>query len=200
MNLVGSDASASVNGLDPLPGKVNYFLGADPSQWLTNVPTFGKVQYQNVYSGIDLIYYGNQGQLEYDFVVALGAALERHTAPERRFPTPRATWWWERPVSLIPLAGDCWAESAASVPGCLCWVAGPFFTHAYDHALPLVIDPILFIPHILQFISLLAALIIAAAYITGFRMTARYSSRLDDSSTDAEARRCGCSALLPIAD
>src|SRR5205823_6500094 len=58
---------------DPLPGKVNYLLGNDPMRWRTNVPTYGKVAYQDVYAGIDLVYYGDQRQLEYDFVVGAGA-------------------------------------------------------------------------------------------------------------------------------
>lgn len=60
-------------GLDPLPGIVNYFIGADPSKWRTHIPTYQKVGYKDVYPGIDLVYYGNQGQLEYDLIVAPGA-------------------------------------------------------------------------------------------------------------------------------
>ena len=58
---------------DELPGRVNYLIGNDPAQWRTSVPTFSRVRYRNVYRGIDLIYYGSQRQLEYDFVVAPGA-------------------------------------------------------------------------------------------------------------------------------
>ncbi len=56
-----------------LPGRVNYLIGNDPAQWRTGVPVFSKVRYRDVYPGVDLIYYGNQRQLEYDFVVAPGA-------------------------------------------------------------------------------------------------------------------------------
>ena len=73
MSLVGAARNPAVSGLDELPGKANYFIGKDPSKWRTNVPTYAKVQYQNVYPGIDLVYYGNQRQLEYDFVVAPSA-------------------------------------------------------------------------------------------------------------------------------
>src|SRR5258708_5683500 len=62
-----------VSGLDALPGKANYFVGNDPAKWRTNVSTYAKVRYREVYPGIDLVYYGNQRQLEYDFVVAPGA-------------------------------------------------------------------------------------------------------------------------------
>ncbi len=74
MRLLGANASAAVIGADELPGKSNYFIGNDPKKWRTNVPNYAKVKYQNVYPGVDLVYYGNQGgQLEYDFVVAPGA-------------------------------------------------------------------------------------------------------------------------------
>jgi hypothetical protein len=73
LGLVGADPAASVVGLDPLITKSNYLMGSDPRGWITNVPNFGKVQYDGVYRGIDLVYYGNQGQLEYDFTVAPGA-------------------------------------------------------------------------------------------------------------------------------
>ena len=73
LRLVGADTSAALAGRDPLPGKVHYFLGNDRSQWRTNVPTYARVQYRGVYPGVDLVYYGNQGRLEHDFVVAPGA-------------------------------------------------------------------------------------------------------------------------------
>ena len=73
MKLVGANPTPQVEGLEELPGKSNYFLGNDPSQWRTNVPHYAKVQYKDVYPGVDLLYYGNQRQLEYDLVVAPGA-------------------------------------------------------------------------------------------------------------------------------
>jgi Bacterial Ig-like domain (group 3)/Beta-propeller repeat/Putative Ig domain len=73
MKLVGANRHATVRGLDPLPGRSNYFLGRDQANWRTNVSTFAKVRYGQIYPGIDLVYYGNQRQLEYDFVVASGA-------------------------------------------------------------------------------------------------------------------------------
>src|SRR6266700_2512040 len=56
-----------------LPGKTNYLIGNDQRQWRTDVPNFAQVRYQNIYCGIDLIYYGNQRQIEYDFRVSPGA-------------------------------------------------------------------------------------------------------------------------------
>src|SRR5262249_22458555 len=73
MKLVGANPQAKVMGLEELPGKSNYFIGNDPKKWRTNVPNYAKVKYANVYPGVDLVYYGNQGKLEYDFVVQPGA-------------------------------------------------------------------------------------------------------------------------------
>ena len=73
MQLVGSAADPQVQGVDALPGKVNYFRGQDAANWQTKVPTFRRVKYSAVYPGIDLVYYGQPQQLEYDFIVAPGA-------------------------------------------------------------------------------------------------------------------------------
>ena len=73
MQLVGSAADPRVQGVDALPGKVNYFRGQDAASWQTKVPTYRRVKYSAVYPGIDLVYYGQPQQLEYDFIVAPGA-------------------------------------------------------------------------------------------------------------------------------
>ena len=73
LRLAGARPDPKVATRNALPGKVNYFLGNDPSRWRTDIPTFGRVEYTSVYRGIDLAYYGNQGRLEYDFMVAPGA-------------------------------------------------------------------------------------------------------------------------------
>jgi hypothetical protein len=73
MRLVGANERAKVTGLEELPGKSNYFIGNDPKKWRTNMLNYAKVKYANVYPGVDLVYYGNQGKLEYDFVVQPGA-------------------------------------------------------------------------------------------------------------------------------
>jgi Beta-propeller repeat len=73
MRLNGAASHPSVTGGSPLPGKSNYFLGNDPSKWRQNVPQFARATYKNIYPGVDLAYYGNQGQLEYDFTVAPGS-------------------------------------------------------------------------------------------------------------------------------
>ena len=73
MTLTGAGRPRRVVGLEKLPGMSNYFIGNDPKKWRTDVPQYARVEYQGVYPGIDLVWYGNQRQLEYDFVVAPGA-------------------------------------------------------------------------------------------------------------------------------
>ncbi|MBS1810796.1 MAG: SBBP repeat-containing protein [Acidobacteria bacterium] len=73
MKLIGAAQNPVVKGEQQLEGTSNYFLGNDPHQWRTNVSTYARVKYESVYPGVDLVYYGNQQQLEYDFVVAPGA-------------------------------------------------------------------------------------------------------------------------------
>jgi hypothetical protein len=73
MQLLGANSRAQVTGLDQLPGKVNYFIGDDPRKWHADIPTYARVKYEEVYPGVDLVYYGNEHQLEYDFVVTPGA-------------------------------------------------------------------------------------------------------------------------------
>ena len=73
IDVLGGNPAAKAVEQDPLPGRVNYLAGSDPSNWQTDVPTFGRVTYGGVYPGIDLSYYGNQENLEYDFIVAPGS-------------------------------------------------------------------------------------------------------------------------------
>jgi hypothetical protein len=74
MTMLHSNRAPRVEGLDQLAGSSNYLIGNDPERWQINVPNYGRVKYTDVYPGVDLIYYGNQRQLEYDFVVAPGAS------------------------------------------------------------------------------------------------------------------------------
>ncbi len=73
LDLVGANEDATVTAGDPVSGTSNYLLGSDPDGHQTGVSHVGSVRYENVYDGIDVRYYGNQRQLEYDFIVAAGA-------------------------------------------------------------------------------------------------------------------------------
>ena len=77
MKLEGSNALAEMKGREQLPGKSNYIHGRDPKNWRTDIPVYAKIEQKNVYDGIDILYYGNQQQLEYDFIVAPGASPDR---------------------------------------------------------------------------------------------------------------------------
>jgi uncharacterized repeat protein (TIGR01451 family) len=72
MKMLGSNSGAQVEGLEPLQGSTNYLMGKDPQNWHTGVPLYGKVRYRDLYPGVNLIYYGNRRQLEYDFEIAPG--------------------------------------------------------------------------------------------------------------------------------
>lgn len=76
MNVVGANSTDGI-GSDELRGRTNYFIDNDPADWQTDVPNFGKVKFEGVYDGIDLVYYGNQRRLEYDFVVAPNADTQK---------------------------------------------------------------------------------------------------------------------------
>jgi hypothetical protein len=73
LRLEGANPRPRVAGVEELPGKVSYLLGSDPAEWRTDVPTYARVKYRDVYPGVDLVYYGNPREIEYDFIVAPGA-------------------------------------------------------------------------------------------------------------------------------
>jgi hypothetical protein len=76
MRIERANLSAPATGLHRLPGISNYFIGNDPSRWHSHIPTYEKVQFENVRPGVNLVYYGNQRQLEYDFVLSPGVRPE----------------------------------------------------------------------------------------------------------------------------
>jgi hypothetical protein len=152
LRLVGGRRSPKGAGRQALPGKVNYLIGNDPSRWRTDVPTFGRVEYADVYRGIDLAYYGNQGRLEYDFIVAPGAdpAVIRLAADGARkvqvdahgdlvLDTENGEVRFRRPVSYQQIAGERrTVESDYTIAGAH---EVRFAVGAYDARYPMVIDP-----------------------------------------------------------
>src|SRR3989441_11002889 len=73
IRLMGANSRSSLAGVEELPGKINYFIGKDREKWRTNIPTYTQAKQKEVYPGVDLVYYGNQRQLEFDFIVSPGA-------------------------------------------------------------------------------------------------------------------------------
>jgi hypothetical protein len=70
VGIAGANSDSNIRPLDQLPGKSNYFIGNDPKNWRTGISNYGRVEYEGIYRGVDLIYYGNQRQIEFDFIVA----------------------------------------------------------------------------------------------------------------------------------
>lgn len=73
MKLAGASGQPKIVGLEPLRARSHYFVGSDPAKWKTNVRNYARVAYREAYPGIDVVFYGNQRQLEYDLVLSPGA-------------------------------------------------------------------------------------------------------------------------------
>src|SRR6267378_3573236 len=154
MSLAGANRTPQLGGADELPGKANYFIGNDQTKWRTNVPLFTKVKYRDVYRGVDLVYYGNQKELEYDFIIAPGADPHSVTlkftgqknlsldaqgglvlgvkGSEVRLQKPRI--YQEIDGTRKEISGGYEFKNAHEVS---------FQVAAYDRSRPLIIDPVL---------------------------------------------------------
>ncbi len=155
MKILRSNGTPSVAGRDQLAGTNNYFIGDDPAKWRTDVPAYARVRFGGVYPGVDLVYYGNQRQLEYDFVVAPGAEprtialgfegvdrLEVDSAGELVLHTDGGEVRQRRPVAYQETeSGERREVAAAYVLKGGREVA--FEVGDYDKNSPLVIDPVL---------------------------------------------------------
>jgi len=155
ISLVGANPHASLTASEELPGRANYLLGSDESNWRTDVPLFTRLTAENIYPGIDLTYYGSARDLEYDFVVRPGADV---SAIRLRFAgrttltvgdegelrvavDGRELATWRAPVAYQQIAGTRRAVTCSYVLR-----AGRelgFTTGEYDRSAPLVIDPVL---------------------------------------------------------
>ena len=152
MSLIGANPKANPVGLTRQPGVVSYFIGNDPKNWRRGIPTYGKVNYAQIYPGVDLVFYGNQRQLEYDFVVAPGADP---SCIAWRIDGARASVDAEGNLALSasngpasfkkPVLYQMDGDTKTSVEGSFA-VAGNqirFRLGSYDHSRALVIDPVL---------------------------------------------------------
>ena len=73
MRFPGAKAAPAIGGSERQAALSSYFIGNDPAKWVKSAPNYARVHYRELFPGIDLAFYGNQGRLEYDFVVAPGA-------------------------------------------------------------------------------------------------------------------------------
>ena len=154
MKIMGENPVPEVTGVGLLPGKSNYFIGNDPTKWQTDVPHYARVKYAEVYPGVDLIFRGNQRQLEYDFVVAPGANPNRIRL---RFEGTARLRTDKSDVIVTTKNGHEVREQAPAIyqeiDGARRKVGGgyvikgsrevSFKVSAYDRNRPLVIDPVL---------------------------------------------------------
>jgi hypothetical protein len=154
MQFAGANPQAQIQGGAALPGKINYLTGGDSAQWRLNVPTFARLSVSEIYPGINLVYYGNQRQLEYDFTVAAGAnpnSIAIHFSGADKISM-------NAQGGLVLSLGDSEIVQPKpliyqTVGGTRKEIAGGYKildAHAvafavgnYDRALPLVIDPVL---------------------------------------------------------
>jgi|CXWL01.1.fsa_nt_gi hypothetical protein len=157
MKLEGANPSPAIDGMEQLPGIVNYFIGNDPKKWRTKIQTYAKVQYKEAYPGIDLAYYGNQGKLEYDFIVAPGADPSQIKLAFEGASDIRVADSGD--LVLTTALGDVRVQKPivyqVEADGHKTLVAGNYLVSpntskgvgiqlaAYDHRKPVVIDPVL---------------------------------------------------------
>ncbi len=154
MKFAGANPNAKTVGSEPLPGRQNYLLGNNPAKWTTNVPTFRTVLYEEIYPRTNLIFYGNNRELEYDFKLSSGAdpktiriSFDKSARPHLRtdgtltisFSGREVTQ--RKPVIYQEVEGERRIIDGGYV--LLDKHTVGFEVGEYDHAQPLVIDPTL---------------------------------------------------------
>ena len=154
MRLPGSNAKASLEARDRLPGTTNYFIGNDPGKWHSSVPGYAQIAYRDVYPGIDVVYRGTQRQLEFDFIVRPGAKPDsirlafdgadklsvdgqgnvRLEAGEGHLLLHKPVLYQESAQGRIPIEGRFVRSGKTEIA---------FIVAKYDDSKPLVVDPAL---------------------------------------------------------
>ena len=154
MRLPGSNAKASLEARDRLPGTTNYFIGNDPGKWHSSVPGYAQIAYRDVYPGIDVVYRGSQRQLEFDFIVRPGSKPDsirlafdgadklsvdgqgnvRLEAGEGHLILHKPVLYQESAQGRIPIEGRFVRAGKTEIA---------FIVAKYDDSKPLVVDPAL---------------------------------------------------------
>jgi len=155
---LGLQQGVKLEAADPLPGRVNYFIGNDPKKWRTNIPTYRAVAYRNAYPGIDLKFYGTGRQLEYDVIVQPRAdpsqvrfkyagikGLKVTSQGDLALTLPDGSQILQKkPVIFQEINGQRVArEGKFRVEQDQAGLAYGFEVAAYDQSHPLVIDPVM---------------------------------------------------------
>lgn len=154
LKLEGANLSARVAGLEEMAGRSNYLVGNDSRRWHTGVPNFGRVRYESIYKGVDLVYYGNGRRLEYDFNLAPAAdpglirlrfkgahSLKLDAEGDLRIETGAGELRQHKPVAYQSVDGvrrEVACAYALDRSGRVSFKLG-----AYDRSRALVIDPVL---------------------------------------------------------
>jgi hypothetical protein len=193
LRAVGANPAPQVVGVDQLPGTTNYMLGDDPSQWQTGVPGYSSVRYRHIYPGVDLVFHGGEGQLEYDFVLAPGAdpraitlafdgvkGIAIQPSGDLALSTGSGDVVQKRPTLYQEIDGK-----RRSVPGAYVMQGGDrvgFSVGAFERTRPLVIDPVLTYSSFLGAAGdergrAIAVDSTGAAYITGETSSASFRTR-----------------------
>ena len=154
VGFVEAHPNPKVVGLDQHSAKSHYLIGDDPAHWHVNVPHYAKVKYEEIYPGVDLVYYGNQSELEYDFIVAPGASPDPIALTFKGVQEPKLN---KQGDLILATARDQFQLKKPfiyqEIDGFRQRVAGRyrlgdgnrvgFYVGDYDSSQPLVIDPVL---------------------------------------------------------
>jgi photosystem II stability/assembly factor-like uncharacterized protein len=152
IQFVGSNRSAAIEGANLLQSKTHYLNDLNPSKWHKDIPNYSRVQYRNLYPGIDLVFYGDHRDVEYDFLLApsanpsalrlrvAGARVEIDENGDLLFHMSSGTFrqrkpriYQEKDGGRTVIAGGYAMDHGDIV----------FRTESYDRSRKLVIDPVL---------------------------------------------------------
>ena len=153
MKLLGANRATAISGKDVLSGRSNYLFGKDERKWRTDIPNYGRVTYRNIYPGIDLAYHGQQGPLEYDWIVRPGGDPARIRIS---FSGAQRSWIDGDDLVIATAAGELRNRKPVvyqQINGTTRYIDGHYLLRKggevsfrlgeYDRSAPLVIDPTL---------------------------------------------------------
>jgi len=152
---VGANPNPQVRAVQPKSWPSNFFFGRDESKWRTGVPSYSEVYFEHVYDGVDVHYYVNGGEIEYDFIVAPAGdpgviqihfsgtpALVVNDAGEMEVKTE-----WGQIKELRPRIYQIIEGVKVAVPGSYLLIDDSTFGFridgGYDRSKPLIVDPVL---------------------------------------------------------